>query len=317
MNSMQNMFHGLREYLNPLLKDSKFYETGYLTPEEFVAAGDFLVYKCPTWAWEAGEETKSRDYLPKDKQFLITRNVPCVKRAGSLAYAEEQFEDSGELGGEEGWVGAFQGGEKEISKIIQEIEDDDESETITEKDDDLNLPSSFQQSSEQLAEENDHPPSDIEEIPDIEDESDEEYDPATSKVKASIQQTIEKEKDSGNLIKTRTYDLTITYDKYYQTPRIWLNGYDENKAPLDYKKIFEDISQEHAHKTVTFDPHPHLSISLASIHPCKHAAVMKKMIQITQKSGREIRVDQYMILFLKFISCVLPTIDYDHTISMD
>lgn len=29
------------------------------------------------------------------------------------------------------------------------------------------------------------------------------------------------------VVKTRTYDLHITYDKYYQTPRLWIVGYDE------------------------------------------------------------------------------------------
>lgn len=29
------------------------------------------------------------------------------------------------------------------------------------------------------------------------------------------------------ILQTRTYDLYITYDKYYQTPRLWLFGYDE------------------------------------------------------------------------------------------
>jgi len=33
--------------------------------------------------------------------------------------------------------------------------------------------------------------------------------------------------DTGEIIQTRTYDLHITYDKYYQTPRLWLFGYDE------------------------------------------------------------------------------------------
>lgn len=33
----------------------------------------------------------------------------------------------------------------------------------------------------------------------------------------------------GNLLQVRTYDVMITYDKYYQTPRIWLIGYDEVK----------------------------------------------------------------------------------------
>lgn len=34
--------------------------------------------------------------------------------------------------------------------------------------------------------------------------------------------------DSGDsVLHTRTYDLHITYDKYYQTPRLWVVGYDE------------------------------------------------------------------------------------------
>lgn len=33
--------------------------------------------------------------------------------------------------------------------------------------------------------------------------------------------------DEGGILKTRTYDLHITYDKYYQTPRLWIFGYDE------------------------------------------------------------------------------------------
>lgn len=33
--------------------------------------------------------------------------------------------------------------------------------------------------------------------------------------------------DAGEIVQTRTYDLHITYDKYYQTPRLWLFGYDE------------------------------------------------------------------------------------------
>ena len=38
--------------------------------------------------------------------------------------------------------------------------------------------------------------------------------------------------------KTRTYDLSITYDKYYQTPRLWLTGYNEEGLPLN-KESFE------------------------------------------------------------------------------
>lgn len=35
--------------------------------------------------------------------------------------------------------------------------------------------------------------------------------------------------EEGEIVKTRTYDLHITYDKYYQTPRLWLTGYNEVK----------------------------------------------------------------------------------------
>ena len=32
---------------------------------------------------------------------------------------------------------------------------------------------------------------------------------------------------AGGIVHTRTYDMYITYDKYYQTPRLWLYGYNE------------------------------------------------------------------------------------------
>lgn len=44
-------------------------------------------------------------------------------------------------------------------------------------------------------------------------------------------------------------------------------------------KVFEDVAQDYVKKTVTIDPHPHLNMNLASIHPCKHASVMKRIIE--------------------------------------
>ncbi|KAG7257315.1 hypothetical protein CRUP_027242 [Coryphaenoides rupestris] len=64
------------------------------------------------------------------------------------------------------------------------------------------------------------------------------------------------------ILQTRTYDLYITYDKYYQTPRLWLFGYDEvptpDRQPLTVDQMYEDISQDHVKKTVTIENHPNL-----------------------------------------------------------
>merc|ERR1719277_87943 len=64
--------------------ESRFVEKGQLTPEEFVEAGDQLAFKFPTWQWESGQQSHRAGYLPQDKQFLITRNVPCRQRVRAL-----------------------------------------------------------------------------------------------------------------------------------------------------------------------------------------------------------------------------------------
>lgn len=145
---------------------------------------------------------------------------------------------------------------------------------------------------------------------------------------------VAQEPDEGDdaILRTRTYDLSITYDKYYQTPRVWLFGYDERNAPLSGDAMFEDIMQDYANRTVTMEPHPHRgSLVHASIHPCQHGAVMKRIIanlkrpqhgNASEKEDDEdavpsIRSDQYLFLFLKFIQSVVPTIDYDYTIEVN
>ncbi|KAH8069381.1 Atg8 ligase [Aureococcus anophagefferens] len=115
---------------------------------------------------------------------------------------------------------------------------------------------------------------------------------------------------SDNILRTRTYDLSITYDKYWQTPRMWFFGYDEASAPLTQPQIFEDILSDYAKRTVTFERHPHLDHPHASIHPCKHPNAMKKIIDnVSKHASGPPRVDQAMFIFLKFISNMSPTIN--------
>ncbi|KAL1916716.1 uncharacterized protein VTP21DRAFT_5420 [Calcarisporiella thermophila] len=324
-NSIFQTFHGIREYLSPVLKNSKFKETGCVTPEEFVAAGDFLVYKCPTWSWEKGEAKKRRDYLPPEKQFLVTRNVPCLKRVRQMEYTDEDAETQLEAeDGADSWLFTHSSRTtSNIEELAQNIDEEEEDRAVEH--------AAAQMRHLQIHSE-DGPTDEVEEeipdmddIPDIGDDEDvgamEENDPATLQTTQIQPGTSEEGARGGNILQVRTYDVFITYDKYYQTPRVWLFGYDEHRRPLTSAQIFEDVSQDYAKKTVTIESHPHLNMSLASIHPCRHAQVMKKIIEkLNEESGQKgeeetIRVDQYMIIFLKFVSSVVPTIDYDHTIS--
>jgi len=90
---------------------------------------------------------------------------------------------------------------------------------------------------------------------------------------------------SGAIRKVRKYDLSITYDFYTQTPRLWLTGYNEEGTPLTQSEIFEDIMADYAKKTVTMESHPHTGLKQASIHPCNHAKVMKTMIDTIISNG--------------------------------
>jgi ubiquitin-like-conjugating enzyme ATG3 len=117
--------------------------------------------------------------------------------------------------------------------------------------------------------------------------------------------------DEDSVVHTRTYDIFITYNKYYQTPHLFLIGYNENRKLLTVESMFEDVSQDNAKKTVTFEAHPHLPHSMLAVHPCKHSELMKKFIQIAEEGGNELSVHAYLIIFLKFVQSVIPTINYD------
>jgi ubiquitin-like-conjugating enzyme ATG3 len=47
------------------------------------------------------------------------------------------------------------------------------------------------------------------------------------------------------------------------------------------------------------ETHPCFGNLWATIHPCKHSHVMQKFVSRSADSGKELRVDQYLLLFLK------------------
>lgn len=50
---MLSLAKRIRETVTPARKTSAFLTRGVLTPQEFVEAGEQLVFKCPTWTWWA------------------------------------------------------------------------------------------------------------------------------------------------------------------------------------------------------------------------------------------------------------------------
>ncbi|XP_054816775.1 autophagy-related protein 3 isoform X2 [Prosopis cineraria] len=297
---LHEAFKGTMERITGPRTVSAFKEKGVLSVTEFVEAGDNLVAKCPTWSWESGEPNKRKPYLPPQKQFLITRNVPCLRRAASV---EEEYEAAG-------------------GEVLLDDEDNDgwlatHGKPKGKSDEDENLPS--MESIEISKKDSVKPISsnmggeEEEDIPDMEEfeEADNVIitDPSTY--------LVAQEPDDDNILRTRTYDVSITYDKYYQTPRVWLTGYDESRMLLQPELVLEDVSQDHARKTVTIEDHPHLPGKHASIHPCRHGAVMKKIIDVLMSRGVEPEVDKYLFLFLKFMASVIPTIEYDYTMDFD
>lgn len=378
MHALQQQFWAVREYLSPVLTQSKFKETGCITPDEFIAAGDFLTYKFPVWKWQKGDASKARDYLQPDKQYLITHGVPCLRRATSLAYTDADedaerllnFGDISSTGNEvDEWVETHAGRKGTTDNAdnagdIDDIPDLDgpgEATGITNAIGSMSLGTGTTSAGVGVAGEI----PDMDEIPDMEEEDleagDDEATAAPNVAASTVNATDSSraEVENSNLLQVRTYDVMITYDKFYQTPRIWLIGYDENKNPLIPTQIFQDISADHAFKTVTIEAFPHsTSLQAASVHPCKHASVMKKVIErmnagvvkeqiayrkSSSKEGKKkwpfarkasgsvkedktavvahgeeeeaegMRVDFYLVVFLKFIASIVPTIEVDST----
>lgn len=190
----------------------------------------------------------------------------------------------------------------------------------------------------------------------------------------------DRQRDTNEKCSLRTYTLYITYTPYYRTPRLYLLGYDAaSNQPLPPLSMMEDIVGDYKDKTVTLEDFNFASpaIKTASVHPCKHASVMKVLLDradaalklrveklkhgekpssagmeglVDQTSALDlnkdkskasgganqggdgewevldeqqsaadevaIRVDQYLVVFLKFMASVTPGIEHDFTMGV-
>ena len=128
---MQNLIHTfidpLRDRFAPINHTSSFRATGQITPEEFIAAGDFLVYKFPSWSWDDAATPAQRvAYFPAGKQYLVTRGVPCRRRVKNEDFAGGDGEDQvvrdllkGGAEDDDGWLKAGGGDGGVMSKSAE------------------------------------------------------------------------------------------------------------------------------------------------------------------------------------------------------
>ncbi|KAI1648891.1 autophagocytosis associated protein [Daldinia loculata] len=345
MNLIYSTVNTIRDKYTPVSHTSTFRKTGQITPEEFLAAGDYLVFKFPTWSWvDADSESKRVSYLPPGKQFLVTRNVPCNRRldedfAGDAGHEEAVVGDGDDFnskghGDDDGWLrtGGLSSSQPLKAKDVRTVDDAG------------NVGDSLD---------------DEDEIPDMEDDDDDD--------EAIIRDTDPHRRTAAR----RTYTLYIMYSPYYRTPRLYLSGYTEGQ-PLAPHLMMEDIVGDYKDKTVTLEDFPFFAnnVKMASVHPCKHASVMKTLLdradaalkirrdkmksvkavgidagmeglvdeinKLDVKSAEAaaessnddweevevedqevaIRVDQYLVVFLKFMASVTPGIEHDFTMGV-
>jgi ubiquitin-like-conjugating enzyme ATG3 len=285
----------------------------------------FGLYKCPLFL------------VTSLCQYLITRNVPCASRVSTLensvAIGEEQtaqIED--ECGGDDWLISKVISPEEQQRRIDQKIEEEFD---ILDNDGETMIPSEKVNTEEvhgvqsHLNQLNIGSDNDTSTGIDNEKECDEYADMEEFEDEAVMQDEAAApiggtDNLRGNIIKVRTYDLSITYDKYYQTPRVFMIGYASEDAsqPLTGEEMLQDVMSDYANRTVTIDPHPHVSGYHASIHPCQHGAVMKTIVKNLTKAaadgseGKPPSVEMYLFIFLKFVSSIIPTINYDFTMDV-
>lgn len=319
---------------------SSFKTTGKITPEEFVRAGDHLVYKFPTWNWgSAVKASDERDFLPKDKQYLVTEQVPSYIRAidfetlGEEAYKAEQEEEEEQLDQQEAdeedaeWVGSKRAGLTDAYATTTATTTTAELKTS-------NIPDINSNLIDLGAESDDNDDNDV-------------YTASNTRVP------------------TRTYNIYITYSTSYRVPKVYLSGFNQNGSPLLPNEMMEDVMTDYRDKTVTIEKAPWDSgLTVISIHPCRHANVMRVLLDRAEARARAkheeqhqqqddddvapqiaklglndgatdepsedweeidksepdvahsaIPVDQYLVIFLKFIASVTPGIEHDYTMS--
>ena len=115
------------------------------------------------------------------------------------------------------------------------------------------------------------------------------------------------EEEKENEEDFRYYKMYIIYDEYYHTPRMFFSATKKDGTPVSNEDIRLDIQREYLDKTLTMEKFPFLeNIVMPTVHPCRHAAVLKSMSDAMVEAGHKVESHFALLIFLKFITSVVP-----------
>ncbi|KAH3673341.1 hypothetical protein WICMUC_003701 [Wickerhamomyces mucosus] len=306
---IRSTFNSWREYLTPAYHTSTFNTTGEITPQEFIEAGDYLVYKFPTWQWSSAPPNKRRGFLPEDKQYLITRKVPSFVRASDyLGETGENDDDEEDDVDEDGWTKASKPKLSTKKQKPQAVKSDD-FEDIDELIDDN-------------AEDNED-----------DDEEVEEKDPNKRSYDLFIHYSTAYRVPRMYLIGYDSNGSPLSPEEMFEDVS---SDYRDKTVTIEKAPFMNDTT------TVSIHPCRHAAVMKVLISRAIQAVTNKKKSNIetnlianvkklgladndeedwedvnalkeSESEPQVVRVDQYLIIFLKFITSVTPGIEHDYT----
>ena len=107
------------------------------------------------------------------------------------------------------------------------------------------------------------------------------------------------------------FDASITLDGDYRTPRLWLAGVDAAGRALSAAALLGVVARDMAGGTATVEAqHPHARDvgPVLALHPCRHAAMMRALLERCETDAE--RIEVYLTLFVRGVSGAL-TVEVD------
>lgn len=286
---------------------SNLYLKGTINPEEFIQACDYLKTTFPCFKWNESKSEHNFNMLPKNKQYLSI-TIASNERLKDYVSKSETIEK--EIN--EDWIDVSQGNET-IGKKLLLLNDkigDDEDDFIIELDDDYIIGDEilFYLVLRKKMKKKDY-----------KNEIEKKYNNMKNSDKALYKLCCLPDNNFYGILKyiykkktldIRMYNVYITYDQYYMVPRIWFMGYNNKGIPLTKEEMDEDIVPIYKNRALTYEINDMIGNICYSIHPCRHSQLILRLIDKLKKNNENYGIENIILLFLKNIQEIIPTIKF-------